>query len=80
MVPSLLYKVSPFNLSLRYPIDSARVYRNEQSCADAIRKAKISRNEIFFTTKVSPRDMGYERTKASIESSFKQTGLDYIDL
>jgi diketogulonate reductase-like aldo/keto reductase len=24
--------------------------------------------------------MGYEGTKASIESSFKQTGLDYIDL
>ena len=24
--------------------------------------------------------MGYEQTKASIESSFKQTGLDYIDL
>lgn len=61
-------------------VDSARVYRNEQPCADAIRKSGISRNDIFFTSKVPPRSMGYEATKASIESSFKQTGLDYIDL
>lgn len=24
--------------------------------------------------------MGYEKTKAAIDSSFEQTGLDYIDL
>ncbi|MCJ1272882.1 hypothetical protein MMC21_000671 [Puttea exsequens] len=61
-------------------IDSARVYRNEQPCAAAIRKAKIPRDQIFFTSKVPPRAMGYEKTKDAIESSFKQTGLDYIDL
>ena len=61
-------------------IDSARVYRNEQPCADAIRRSGIPRSEIFFTSKVPPRSMGYDATKASIESSFKQTGLDYIDL
>ncbi|KAL9628255.1 MAG: hypothetical protein Q9164_007345, partial [Protoblastenia rupestris] len=61
-------------------IDSARVYRNEQPCADAIRKSGIPRSEIFFTSKVPPRSMGYEATKAAIESSFTQTGLEYIDL
>lgn len=61
-------------------IDSARAYRNEQPCADAIRASGIPRSEIFFTSKVPPRSMGYEATKAAIESSFKQTGLDYIDL
>ncbi|KAL9100736.1 MAG: hypothetical protein Q9163_003921 [Psora crenata] len=61
-------------------IDSARVYRNEQPCADAIRKSGIPRNEIFFTSKVPPRSMGYDATQASIESSLKQTGLEYIDL
>ncbi|KAL2041959.1 hypothetical protein N7G274_005147 [Stereocaulon virgatum] len=61
-------------------VDSARVYRNEQPCADAIRKAGIPRSEIFFTSKVPPRAMGYEKTKDSINSSFSQTGLDYIDL
>ena len=61
-------------------IDSARVYRNEQPCADAIRKSGLPRASIFFTSKIPPRDMGYERAKSSIESTFKQTGLDYVDL
>ena len=61
-------------------IDSARAYRNEQPCADAIRSSGIAREELFFTSKVPPRAMGYDATKAAIESSFKQTGLDYIDL
>lgn len=45
-----------------------------------MRKSGIPRGEIFFTSKVPPRSMGYEQAKASIDSSFKQTGLDYIDL
>ncbi|KAL6714122.1 hypothetical protein ACLMJK_008616 [Lecanora helva] len=61
-------------------VDSARVYRNEQPCADAIRKSGIPRENAFFTSKVPPKNMGYEKTKESIESSFKQTGLEYIDL
>lgn len=61
-------------------VDSARAYRNEGPCSAAIENSGIPRSEIFFTTKVPPRSMGYEQTKASIESSFKQTGLDYIDL
>ncbi|KAG8533634.1 uncharacterized protein KY384_001375 [Bacidia gigantensis] len=61
-------------------VDSARVYRNEQPCADAIRKSGIPRGEIFLTSKVPPRSMGYDATKAAIQSSFSQTGLDYIDL
>ena len=61
-------------------VDSARVYRNEQPCADAIRKSGIPRSEIFFTSKVPPRSMGYDATNSAIASSFSQTGLDYIDL
>ena len=61
-------------------VDSARVYRNEQPVADAIRKSGIPRSELFFTSKVPPKSMGYEATKSSIESSFSQTKLDYIDL
>jgi diketogulonate reductase-like aldo/keto reductase len=44
-------------------VDSARAYRNEQPCADAMRASGIPREEIFFTTKVAPRSMGYEATK-----------------
>ena len=71
--------IRPLSQTLMGP-DSARVYRNEQPCADAMRKSGIPREEIFFTSKVPPRSMGYEATKAAIESSFKQTDLDYIDL
>ncbi|KAL8808152.1 MAG: hypothetical protein Q9182_000216 [Xanthomendoza sp. 2 TL-2023] len=64
----------------KIPIDSARVYRNEGPCSEAFKKSGIPRSEIFFTSKVPPRSMGYDQTKASINSSFSQTGLDYIDL
>ena len=61
-------------------VDSARAYRNEQPCADAIRASGLKREDIFFTSKVPPRAMGYEAAMKSIESSFSQTRLDYIDL
>jgi diketogulonate reductase-like aldo/keto reductase len=61
-------------------IDSARAYRNEQPCADAIRASGLKREEIFFTSKIPPRNVGYDAAKASIASTFAQTGLDYIDL
>lgn len=61
-------------------IDSARVYRNEKPCADAIGKSGLDRSSIFFTSKIGPKDMGYEKAKAAIEASFAETGLEYIDL
>lgn len=63
-------------------IDSARVYRNEQPCGDAIRalSPSIPRSAIFLTSKVPPKSMGYAATQSSIRSSLSQTGLDYIDL
>jgi diketogulonate reductase-like aldo/keto reductase len=45
-----------------------------------MQKSGLARSDIFFTTKVPFREMGYEPAKAAIESSFKETGLDYIDL
>ncbi|KAL9011520.1 MAG: hypothetical protein Q9173_003647 [Seirophora scorigena] len=68
-----------FKVGYRH-VDSARAYRNEGPCAEAIKKSGIPRSEIFFTSKVPPRSTGYEQTKSSINSSFNQTGLDYIDL
>ena len=61
-------------------VDSARAYRNEGPSAEAIKKSGIPRSEIFLTSKVPPLAIGYEQTKSSIESSFTQTGLEYIDL
>ncbi len=61
-------------------IDSARMYRNEQPCADAMRASGLNRQDIFFTSKVPPKELGYDNAKKSIQSTFSQTGLDYIDL
>ncbi|OJD16332.1 hypothetical protein AJ78_03501 [Emergomyces pasteurianus Ep9510] len=61
-------------------IDSAKGYRNEAECGEAIRASGLKRSDVFFTTKVPKLAMGYQQTKDSIESSLKATNFDYIDL
>ena len=61
-------------------IDSAHAYRNEGPCADAMRGSGIKREEVFYTSKIPPKAMSYDQAKNSIQESFSQTGLDYIDL
>ncbi|KAL9004028.1 MAG: hypothetical protein Q9188_003141 [Gyalolechia gomerana] len=56
--------------ALGYGVDSARVYRNEGPCAEAIKESGIPRSEIFFTSKVPPRAMGYEQTKYLIHAPY----------
>ena len=43
-------------------------------------KAGVSRNELFFTSKVPSRKVNYEAAKMIVDESLKKTGLDYIDL
>ncbi|MCJ1321271.1 hypothetical protein MMC15_006615 [Xylographa vitiligo] len=45
-----------------------------------MRKSGLPRSSIFFTSKVPPGSMGYDATKSEIASTFKETGLDYVDL
>ncbi|KAI1951801.1 hypothetical protein LOZ57_001213 [Ophidiomyces ophidiicola] len=61
-------------------IDSAKAYRNEAECAEAIRKSGLKREDIFFTTKVPWRSLGYDKTKESIDQSLKDAKVDYYDL
>lgn len=61
-------------------VDSAVMYRNEKACGQAIKTSGIDRSELFFTTKVPPGSMGYDRTKRQVDVSVRETGLDYIDL
>lgn len=61
-------------------VDSARAYRNEAPCAEAIRKSGLKRSDIFFTSKVPPKSLGYEETQKAIDATFKETGIDYVDL
>jgi diketogulonate reductase-like aldo/keto reductase len=40
----------------------------------------ISREELFFTTKIPPKDLSYENAKQHIDNTLKITGLEYVDL
>ncbi|RDW75135.1 hypothetical protein BP6252_06277 [Coleophoma cylindrospora] len=61
-------------------VDSAAAYRNEAPCGAAIAKSGIPREQIFFTSKIPPKKLGYENTKAQVDTTLKVTGLEYIDL
>lgn len=65
-------------------IDTASAYQNETGVGQGIREAlaenKLSREELFVTSKVWNADLGYESTLAAYETSLAKLGLEYLDL
>ncbi|UKS25910.1 aldo/keto reductase [Paenibacillus sp. HWE-109] len=65
-------------------LDTAAIYNNETSVGQGIREAlletKLTREDLFVTSKVWNADLGYEATIAAYETSLKKLGLDYLDL
>ncbi|OJJ44412.1 hypothetical protein ASPZODRAFT_153849 [Penicilliopsis zonata CBS 506.65] len=61
-------------------VDSAVSYRNERACSFAIKRSGVPRSEVFFTTKIPPNLMGYEKTLQAVETSLKETEQEYFDL
>ncbi|CAH1238259.1 AKR1A1 [Branchiostoma lanceolatum] len=65
-------------------IDTAAVYRNEKDIAIALKqfcpKYDIERNNLFITSKLAPKDQGYEEAKAAVLKSLEALGLEYLDL
>lgn len=61
-------------------IDTAAAYFNEESVGKAIKESKISREELFITTKLWIQDQGYENAKKAFNTSLEKLGLDYLDL
>jgi len=61
-------------------VDSAVAYRNEQPSAEGMKKSGIPRDQLFFTTKIPPKDMRYDTAKEHIDNTLKITGFDYVDL
>ena len=75
------YRSVRWALSIGYRhIDTAALYRNEKQVGQAIRDSGISRQQIFVTTKISPKAIRQHQLKYAIESSLHQLELDYIDL
>ncbi|KAG9398565.1 hypothetical protein AC1031_014346 [Aphanomyces cochlioides] len=65
-------------------IDTAAVYRNEDAVGRAIRRViaeqVVARRDLFVTTKVSPKQMGYDKTVAAVNERLAKLSLEYIDL
>ncbi|UKJ45569.1 aldo/keto reductase [Lysinibacillus sp. ACHW1.5] len=65
-------------------IDTAQVYRNEESVGRGIRAAieegLVTREELFITSKVWNDGLSYGETLAAYDSSLEKIGLDYLDL
>ncbi|XP_026869808.2 uncharacterized oxidoreductase Mvan_2161 [Electrophorus electricus] len=63
--------------------DTAAVYRNEADIGRALRillpKHRLSRGDVFITSKLSPKDQGCKARDGCMRS-LEQLGLDYIDL
>lgn len=61
-------------------IDTAAVYRNEESVGQAIKEASVQRKDIFLTTKLWNSDQGSTNVRPALETSLTKLGLDYVDL
>lgn len=61
-------------------IDTAQAYGNEHGVGEGIKASGLKRDEFFVTTKLAAEVKSYKEAVASIDSSLKKLGLDYIDL
>lgn len=61
-------------------IDTAKAYGNEADVGRAVRDSKISRDQIFVTSKLPAQSKTYDEAMADFESTFKKLDIDYVDL
>ncbi|HEY4964347.1 MAG TPA: aldo/keto reductase [Candidatus Saccharimonadales bacterium] len=60
--------------------DSAQIYKNEQLLGSAIKASRVSRSELYITTKISVNNFGYKKTLSSFKTSMEKLDIDYVDL
>ncbi|MDA0195184.1 MAG: aldo/keto reductase [Bacteroidetes bacterium] len=61
-------------------IDTASLYKNEDSVGKAVKESGIPREQLFITTKVWNTDQGYKSTLKAFDDSLEKLGMDYVDL
>lgn len=59
-------------------LDTATVYKNEETVGEAIQKSEIAREDIFVTTKLGHQDM--DDPRKALEESLRKLKLEYVDL
>ncbi len=61
-------------------IDTAQMYKNEESVGKAIRESGVARHDVFLTTKVMPSNLHKKDFLPSVEESLEKIKSDYVDL
>lgn len=61
-------------------VDTAAIYRNEETVGMAIRSSLIPREQIFVTTKLWNSDHGYDQAIKAFHKSLERLQMDYVDL
>jgi 2,5-diketo-D-gluconate reductase B len=61
-------------------LDAARKYGTEEGVGEGIRIARVPREQLFITTKVSHENLRAADFARSVEQSLKALGVSYVDL
>lgn len=61
-------------------IDTAEAYGNERGVGEGVRSCGLERDEVFVTTKLRAEVKSYDASRAAIDGSLRDLGLDHIDL
>jgi 2,5-diketo-D-gluconate reductase A len=61
-------------------IDTAQGYDNEQGVGEAVRESGVPREDLFITSKLRTKSMGYEEALRGYDESRQALGLDYLDM
>jgi 2,5-diketo-D-gluconate reductase B len=61
-------------------IDTAQSYGNEAACGAAVRASGLSYDDVFITTKVTPRNFDANKLVPSLRESGDRLGVDMIDM
>jgi|SRR5690606_10601976 len=61
-------------------IDTAAAYFNEREVGEGIRRAGVTRDQVFIETKVWISDYGYDATLHAFDKSARKLGVEQLDL
>jgi 2,5-diketo-D-gluconate reductase A len=61
-------------------IDTAQGYDNEEGVGRAIREADVDRAELFVTSKLRTKSMGFDEALRGYDESLQKLGLGYLDM
>jgi len=61
-------------------VDTAEGYHNEETIGEELAAADVDREDLFLTSKVLPKHLGYESVIRACRDSLDRLGTDYLDL